>query len=118
MLEVRKKKGEEFPLTPSPHMLRDHEAPKVELIDLFADSDFADFKATLDSEMKRLQSKGIGSQTKQAEIFLGDEEELLWEGGFLGDGTPQSLLDTMVYCISRTSSAPVSSMSNRKTRRK
>ena len=48
--------------------------------------------------MKRLQGKGIGSQTKQAEILSVDEEELLWEGGFLGDGTPQSLLDTMVYC--------------------
>ena len=48
--------------------------------------------------MKRLQSKGIGSQTKQAEILSVDEEELLWEGSFLSDGMPQSLLNTMVYC--------------------
>ena len=45
--------------------------------------------------MKRLQSKG---KTKQDEIISVDEEELLWEGGILGDSTPQSLLDTMVFC--------------------
>ena len=88
-------------------------------IDFYTDSNFADFKATLDSEMKRLQSKGVGSKTKQADILSVDEEELLWEGGYLGDSTPQSLLDTMVFCnglyfaLSRTPSAPLSSMSDR-----
>jgi hypothetical protein len=66
-------------------------------IDFFKDAEFADFRCTLDGEMKRLQSQGIGSKKKQAEPITGQEEELLWEKGLLGDATPQSLLDTIVY---------------------
>ena len=83
-MEVRKKTGE-FPPNSLHHiccgimrLLRTNGQP---FIDLFADSDFANFKATLDSEMKRLQSKGVGSKTKQAEILSVNEEELLWKGG-------------------------------------
>ena len=42
--------------------------------------------------MKRLQSKGIGSLTKQAEVLTETDEELLWEKGLLGDSTPQTQL--------------------------
>ena len=47
--------------------------------------------------MKRLQEKGLGSKHKQAEPITEVEEEILWEKGELGDHTPQSLLNTMVY---------------------
>ena len=66
-------------------------------IDFFSDPNFSEFKASLDSEMKRLQQKGAGSQKKQAEILTENEEEMLWSKGFLGDSSPQSLLDTMVF---------------------
>lgn len=39
------------------------------------DSTFGDFKATLDSEMKRLQRKGVGAEKKQAEPLSEEEEE-------------------------------------------
>ena len=61
----------------------------------FVNSEFAEFKVSLDTEMKRLQSKGVGSQTRQAEILSENEGATLWN---LGDRTPQSLLDTMVFC--------------------
>ena len=48
--------------------------------------------------MKRLQSLGHGSNKRKAEILSQDEEEALWEKGLLGDATPQTLLDTMVFC--------------------
>lgn len=34
---------------------------------------------------------------RQAEILTEEEEELLWQKGLLGDATPQSLLDAMVF---------------------
>ena len=45
-----------------------------------------------------MQSKGIGSKKRQAEPLTADEEELLWEKGLLSDSTPQTLLNTMVFC--------------------
>ena len=66
-------------------------------IDFFKDPDFADFRSSLDAEMKRLQAAGIGSVRKQAEPITMDEEELLWEKNILGDHSPEALLNTMVF---------------------
>ena len=66
-------------------------------IDIFKDSDFTEFRATLDAEMKRLQALGVGSKKRQAEPLTEEEEEVLWQKGLLGDHTPQALLDTMVF---------------------
>ena len=62
----------------------------------FTDSDFTDFKGMLDAEMKWLQSAGVGSKKRQAEV-LTEEDELLWQKGLLCNATPQTLADTMVY---------------------
>ena len=67
-------------------------------IDFFKDTEFSEFRASLDAEMKRLQSLGVGATKRQAEALTEDEEEILWEKGLLGDATPQTLLDTMVFC--------------------
>ena len=51
----------------------------------------------LDSEMKRLQASGIGIVQQKAEPITFEEEEILWQKRILGDSSPQSLLDTMLY---------------------
>ncbi len=66
-------------------------------IDFFTDVDFSHFKQSLDAEMKRLQSQGMGSKKRQAEALTPEDEDILWGKGLLGDATPQTLLDTMVY---------------------
>ena len=66
-------------------------------IDFFVDDDFSQFKASLDAEMKWLQSSGKGTKKRQAEPLTLEEEEVLWEKGLLGDATPQTLLDTMLF---------------------
>ena len=73
VLEVRKKDGSEYvPNTPH-HIccgvmrhLRWNGQPSL---DFFTDSDFANFKATLDAKMKRLQSAGVGSKKRQAKVL-------------------------------------------------
>ena len=54
----------------------------------------------LDSKLKDLHSKGIGTTTKQADVISSDLEEQLWEQNILGDDSPEKLLHTLVYCFS------------------
>ena len=66
-------------------------------LDFFKDPTFSEFRASLDAEMKRLQSAGIGSVKKQAKPLTIEEDELLWQRKLLGDHNPQSLLNTMMF---------------------
>ena len=65
-------------------------------IDFFKDAEFSSFRSSLDAEMKRLQSKGLGSSHKQAEPLTVQEEQL-WENNILGDHSPESLLNTIIF---------------------
>ena len=47
--------------------------------------------------MKRLQSQGIGTVKKQAEIITVEQEDQLWKMKILGDHSPKSLVDTMIF---------------------
>ena len=99
--EIRKKDGSEYPPNTLHHIcsgiLRYLRANGYPTLDIFKDSEFHEFRASLDAEMRRLQKKGLGSKTKQAEPITEDEEEVLWEKGLLGDHSPQALLNTIVY---------------------
>ena len=101
VLEVRKKSGLEYPPNTLHHIccgllrhLRENERPEI---DIFKDTNFADFRATLDGEMKRLQSLGLGTKKRQAEPLTEAEENLLWSSGILGDHSPQALVDTIFF---------------------
>ena len=48
-------------------------------VDFFKDTELSEFRASLDAEMKRLQSLGVGATKWQAETLTEDEEEILWE---------------------------------------
>ncbi len=48
-----------------------------------------------DSEMKHLQATGLGSKVNNKADVI--SEETLWQKKFLGDHSPQSLVDTVLY---------------------
>ena len=80
VVEARKKDGNEYPANTLPHIitgimrrLRWHGIH----VDFFKDTEFADIRSTLDSEMRCIQASGVGSRPKQAEIISEEEEELL-----------------------------------------
>ena len=102
LMEIRTKKGAEYAPNSLHHIVsgimrhlrQNCGRPDI---DFFKDHEFADFRASLDAEMKRLQSAGVGSVRKQAEPICLEEEELLWEKKLLGDHSPDALLNTMVF---------------------
>ena len=101
ILEIRKKDGTEYPPNTIHHIvcgimrhLRNTAKPGI---DFFKNIEFCGLRTSLDSEMKRLQSKGLGTKRHQAEPLSEREEEILWETGQLGDHSPQALVDTMLF---------------------
>ena len=52
-------------------------------INIFKDPQFAGFQISLDTEMKRLLSMGLGVRKKQVEP-ISIQEDLFWEKGCLG----------------------------------
>ena len=49
--------------------------------------------------MKGLCAQEQGVERKRAEPITIDEENIMWEKGVLGDGNPQTLIDTLIYLI-------------------
>ena len=100
--EIRKNNGLECPPNTLYHVVSGimrhmrYNCGRPEL-DFFKDPSFSEFRASLDAEMKRLQSTGIGSVKKQAEPLTLKEVELLWQKKLLGDHNPKSLLNMMVF---------------------
>ena len=88
VLEARKVDGSEYPPNTLHHIIcgimRHLQSTTMPGVDFFKDAEFTSFRSSLDAEMKRLQSTGIGSTHKQAEPLTVEEEELLWEKGILG----------------------------------
>ena len=101
--EVRKKNAVEYRYPPNTLLhictgiiryLRNNGHPSM---DIFKDEIFAEFRVTLDAEVKRLTAIGLGSKKRQAEPLSEENEEQLWEKGLLGDHNPVSLLNTIVF---------------------
>ena len=102
ILEVRKKNSEEYPPNTLYHLvcgIMRFLRQNGKQMDFFKDDIFANFRSSLDGEMKRLQSKGIGSTRRQAEPLTVDEEEMLWKRKILSDHNPQSLFYTVFFMI-------------------
>ena len=100
VLEVKRKYGKPYPPNTLHQLvcgLLRYARETNPSIDFFKDKLFASFRRTLDAEMKRLRSCGIGVTTKRAEPITPEEEEAMWKCGVLGSDSPQTLIDTIFY---------------------
>ena len=100
ILEVRKINGSEYPPKTLYHIVNGimwHVHISKPGTDFYKDAEYPGFIASLNAEMKRLQSQGMGSTQKQAEPLSTQEEEQLCENQILGHHSPQALLNTMVF---------------------
>ena len=70
-------------------------------LNIFDDPMFKHFQDTLDGEMQRLTSLGVGANVRQAQAFSEEQEELLWKSNLLGCDSPVTLLNTMVFLIGK-----------------
>ena len=107
ILEVRKINGSEYPPKTLYHIVNGimwHVHISKPGTDFYKDAEYPGFIASLNAEMKRLQSQGMGSTQKQAEPLSTQEEEQLCENQILGHpSTPQynGFYDWTVFCTKK-----------------
>ncbi len=65
----------------------------------FEDKAFSDLKYTCDNIMKERAKAGLGSHIKQASVLSFDQEEYLWQQGFLGSSNPEQLIWTLIFLL-------------------
>ena len=60
---------------------------------------YSGLRSVLDTRMKGLARKGIGTNKRQAQIISENQEGILWTKHFLGEDTQQKLIDALVYSM-------------------
>lgn len=99
IVEVRKKDGQPYPPETLYQIvvgLQRHLRQNGRIVDIFQELEFLDVKTTLDAEMKRLRSEGVGSVKKQAAAITEEQKICCGRKDSLVVSR-QQLIDTMVY---------------------
>lgn len=100
-VEVRKVNGEVYP----PRTLKqiaaaiqhDLQHNKKLHVSIFLDREFIEARDALDAAMKHSAREGAVKPTKRASTVSYSQEDALWENGTFGVGSPQQLVDTLIY---------------------
>ena len=94
--EIKKKDDSEYPpntlyqiCAGLQRALRENGLPEL---DIFRNPRYKLFQDSIDSRMKTLTRTGLGVNVKQAKPISGNEEEILWSKGLLGEDDPRSRL--------------------------
>ena len=103
--EIKKKDGSEYPLNTLDQICaglqrasRENGLPELKM---FRNPRYKLFQDSIDSRMKALTRTGLGVNVKQAKPISGDEEEILWSKGLLGEDDPRTLVNTLVYLFGK-----------------
>ena len=101
IIEVKKKTGEEFPpktLYEMVFSLQKYLAIYGRKYKLLDDPKFSPIRKALDREMKkRAQPGDLSGGQRKATVITVVEEHMLWARGFLGEDSPEKLLNTIIY---------------------
>jgi hypothetical protein len=103
LAEVLKKDGKEYPPSTLKQMviaLQKHLEVKCgQVVRFLHDDQFKAIQNTLDAIMKRGTREGLGISKRQADVISEAMEDGLWNKCLLRSGSPQLLLNTMVYLL-------------------
>ena len=103
VLEIRKKDGEPHPSNTLYQIICSlwcnlRETGRAD-VNLFTNPAFHGFHSTLDGEIKCLNATGNNVSKWQAQPITVEQENRLWEMGFLGDYNVNVLLKTLVFQV-------------------
>ena len=68
----------------------------ITLVDNKGRNDLQNLNSALNFQMKQRASAGIGVDVKQAKVISESDKNYLWEQGYLGNGNPEILKNTLV----------------------
>ena len=68
-------------------------------INFFTDIEFKKIRNTIDNMTKQKCKMGVGLQKRVVDIITDEQENFLWQNGFLGVSTPLSLFRAMFWTI-------------------
>ena len=68
---------------------------------IIRDREFLNSRKVLDGKAIKLQKEGKGKRPNRSRSLTKEEEEVLWQNGQLGGGTPRALLNTMWWLLTQ-----------------
>ena len=101
--EIKKVNGDDyhtstiFDILMTLQMSLNNAAPETP-IKFLTDPEFRELKDVVDVTMKERSAQGLGRR-RQAQILTEDQENILWESGYLGDSNPESLRNALVFVL-------------------
>ena len=75
--------------------LKRHLKSKTSLKSIIWDREFLNYRKVLEGKARKLWEQGKGKWSNQSRSLTKEEEEVLWQNGQLGGGTPWALHNTM-----------------------
>ena len=74
---------------------------KPYLKSIIRDREFLNSRKVLEGKARKLQKQGKGKRPNRSRSLTKEEEEVLWQNGQLGGGTPRALLNTMWWLLTQ-----------------
>ena len=68
---------------------------------IIRDREFINSRKVLEGKARKLREQGKGKRPNRSKSLTKEEEEVLWQNGQLGSGTPRALINTMWWLMTQ-----------------